>query len=159
MDFEYYAPSSELIKQIIPNLEKYREEALKNIGTKEYPPKIKIAEIQGVIGEEIYSLMLWFWKYKKKGEKVPIIQNEDFFPDFQRELKKRLDPDRTFPEEFYSSLSKEMLDYYFVKKNKDKRFEVLVSQEKKDLELLIKNERKDLSSIKEIEADDKWIVT
>ncbi len=115
------------------------------------------------VGKDIYDQMVSLWansSYHKlnKGDKIPIIKERYFVQDFLRSLKYRLDRDNFFPEEFYKLISEEMLDYYSINKRGDDRFDVLVSQEKKDLELLIKSEKKEPPKIEDIKTENKWIV-
>lgn len=117
--------------------------------------------VQYTVGEAVNNAMIQSWarnENAKINDYIPIIQNEKFVPDFLISLKSRIDRNRKFPQLFYDSIPKEMLDYYSLKKREEGIFDILVSPEKKDLSLLVKIIHQ-VPSIEDIEKDDKWTTT
>ncbi len=157
MIFEDYKPSKELVKII---MDKTKEKFIEfyNQAIKENNPlidKIKNVneflptreDLQNKIGEDIHLSMVYVWKRKSIGEKIQIIEEEQFSQEFLMELKKRIKDYGDFPGKFYEELSKEVLTYYSKNKLKDKRFKIIAS--KKDISVLVLTKRK-IPNLKEI---------
>lgn len=146
MSFKYYAPSKKLTKIAICEDNEFVEKnpEIKRLLNELEQILIKTTykEISKMLGEDIYDAMTSSWVMAayhglKIGGKIHIIKKEKFENDFLKELKHRFK--NIYSEMFYESLSGEMLNYYKKYRAGDYRFDIIISNKKKDLELLIKS--------------------